>query len=169
MQPHIDKQFPVDKAKGVKNRYRNKFPDTTNNYVGLDLILLWKGSCVKLIWHDFLVWIIVYSIISAIYRYWLFHDPVGRQRFELMCVYAERFSGFIPVTFLTGFYVSQVVNRWWDQCMSLPWPDKIALKLVTFCPGTVSYQIFYHIISFIIWIIRSRTRQRLAKYLHHRP
>ena len=46
------------------------------------------------------------------------------------------FYFLIPTTFLIAFYVSQVVNRWWDQFMSLPWPDGLALKLVNFCPGT---------------------------------
>ena len=49
---------------------------------------------------------------------------------------------FSPIAFLTGFYVSQVVNRWWDQFMTLPWTDRLALKLVNFCPGTVSFQFF---------------------------
>ena len=44
----------------------------------------------------------------------------------------------IPITFLTGFYVTQVVARYWDQFMSLPWPDKIAMKIVSFIPGKVS-------------------------------
>ena len=26
----------------------------------------------------------------------------------------------------------------WDQFMTLPWPDKLALKLVNFVPGAVS-------------------------------
>ena len=55
-----------------------------------------------------------------------------------MCIYAERFSGSIPITLLTGFYVSSVVSRWWNQFMALPYPDKIALKLVAFVPGNVS-------------------------------
>ena len=71
------------------------------------------------------------------YRTVLFDYPAHREAFELMCVYAGKFSNVIPISFLTGFYVSQVVNRWWDQFMSLPWPDKIALKLVSFCPGKV--------------------------------
>ena len=29
------------------------------------------------------------------------------------------------MTFLLGFYVSNVVKRWWDQAMSLPWPDTL--------------------------------------------
>ena len=45
----------------------------------------------------------------------------------------------IPITFLTGFYVTQVVARYWDQFMSLPWPDKIAMKLVSFIPGKVIF------------------------------
>ena len=40
--------------------------------------------------------------------------------------------------FLIGFYVTQVVSRYWDQFMSLPWPDRIAFKLVSNIPGTVS-------------------------------
>ena len=39
---------------------------------------------------------------------------------------------------VSGFYVSNVACRWWDQFMSLPFPDQIALKMVAFVPGTVS-------------------------------
>ena len=33
--------------------------------------------------------------------------------------------------------MNQVVNRWWDEFMSLPWPDKIAFRLVSYMPGKV--------------------------------
>lgn len=46
----------------------------------------------------------------------------------------------IPVTFLTGFYVAEVVKRYWDQFMTLPFPDQIALKLVTYVPGKDSFR-----------------------------
>ena len=29
------------------------------------------------------------------------------------------------MTFLLGFYVSNVVKRWWEQYKSLPWPDTL--------------------------------------------
>ena len=48
-----------------------------------------------------------------------------------------RFAGQIPVTFMTGFYVANVVSRYWDQFVSLPWPDRVAYKVVTFIPGKV--------------------------------
>ena len=46
----------------------------------------------------------------------------------------------IPLTFLIGFYVSEVVRRYWDQYTSLPYPDRLALKLVSYVPGKVSYK-----------------------------
>ena len=82
--------------------------------------------------------------------------PKSKEYFELICVYCSRlvittsmirmsnsrnavyrFRHLIPVTFLTGFYVTQVVTRYWDQFMSLPYTDILALKLVSFMPGHV--------------------------------
>jgi hypothetical protein len=45
----------------------------------------------------------------------------------------------IPITFLTGFYVTEVMRRYWDQFMSLPFPDVLALKLVSYIPGKVRH------------------------------
>jgi hypothetical protein len=30
----------------------------------------------------------------------------------------------IPLSFILGFYVSQVVSRWWDQWGVIAWPDR---------------------------------------------
>ena len=122
------------------NIYENQYNATSVRFNGFfRLLTMWKGSVFKLIWHDFLIFIIAYGALSLLYRYVLFEYDYHREMFELFCVYAGRFSGLIPISFLTGFYVSQVVSRWWDQFMSLPWPDRIALKLVSFCPGKVSH------------------------------
>ena len=75
--------------------------------------------------------------ISCDYRTVLFQNEYLRQNFELLCIYARRFSGLIPISFLTGFYVTQVVSRWWSEFLTLPWPDKIAFKLVSYIPGKV--------------------------------
>ena len=50
----------------------------------------------------------------------------------------SRFSRYIPVSFTTAFYVANVVARYWDQFISLPWPDRLAYKLVCFIPGQVT-------------------------------
>ena len=126
------------------NIYRNIYRDSAQrNFSGArHLLSKWKGSCFKLIWHDFAAFFVVYALISIVYRNVL--QGAYKQTFEMFCIYCERFSGLIPISFLTGFYVSQVVNRWWDQFMSLPWTDRLALKLVNFCPGTV--RISFHIV-----------------------
>jgi len=54
------------------------------------------------------------------------------------CFYYCRFKELIPITFLTGFYVTEVMRRYWDQFMSLPFPDVLALKLVSYVPGKVN-------------------------------
>ena len=57
---------------------------------------------------------------------------------KFVCKICFRGTEQIPLSFLTGFYVTQVVSRYWDQFMSLPWPDRIAFKLVSYIPGKVS-------------------------------
>ena len=81
----------------------------------------------------------MYTLLSLFYRHVLFNDPKNRQMFELICIYAGKYTDSLRplIAFLTGFYVTKVVNRWWDQFISLPWPDSLAIKLVNFCPGMV--------------------------------
>ena len=56
---------------------------------------------------------------------------------EKFCWKLFRFSNKIPVTFMTAFYIANVVSRYWDQFISLPWPDRIAYRLVGFISGQV--------------------------------
>ena len=135
--PHYNTKSEV--AKG-QNIYRNQYAGTTQNFSATrHLLLVWGGSCYKLIWYQISVWLFCYTFLSVLYRNVLYTYPRHRQMFEMICIYAEKFSGLVPITFITGFYVTQVVNRWWDQFMSLPWPDHLALKLVTNIPnGAVS-------------------------------
>ena len=121
------------------------------------LMLVWKSSVGKLIWHDLLMFLLLYGGLSSVYRLVLLDTEMYRDIFEVICIYCSRFRDVIPVTFLTGFYVTQVVTRYWDQFMSLPWPDGLALKLVSFVPGQVSCVInrrnvhFYNI--YINWML----------------
>ena len=121
------------------NIYCNSYRDTTKSLAGLwKVFLRWKGSDYRLVWHDLIVFMVFFFLLVLLYRGLLVYYPIHKQNFELMCIYANRFSSAIPITFLTGFYVSSVVSRWWDQFMSLPYPDQLALKLVAYIPGNVS-------------------------------
>ena len=35
----------------------------------------------------------------------------------------------MPLEMLLGFFVTLVVTRWWEQCVKLPNPDKVATML----------------------------------------
>ena len=142
--PYAKKKSSYNKpdfGKTKENIYYNSYRGTTRIGGTLHLLSRWKGSVFRLIWHDVLIFLSCYFSLTLIYRLVLCDgnlvDSIHKQRFELMCIYAQRFSGAIPIALLTGFYVTSVLSRWWDQFMSLPYPDKIALKLVAFVPGHV--------------------------------
>jgi len=98
------------------------------------------GSVIRLIYHNLLIFILVYYTLQLLYRYVFLQNPYQRELFELICVYFGRNMDKIPLTFLIGFYVQQVVSRWWNMFTALPYPDRIALKLVSFCPGKGHFQ-----------------------------
>lgn len=41
-------------------------------------------------------------------------------------------SGYIPLSFLLGFFVAVVVARWWEQFNWISWPDKM-MMMVSAC------------------------------------
>ncbi|KAK4023402.1 hypothetical protein OUZ56_008814 [Daphnia magna] len=41
----------------------------------------------------------------------------------------------IPLSFILGFYVTIIATRWWQQCMALPWPDRLMLTIAMYIPG----------------------------------
>ncbi|KAM9468052.1 bestrophin-3-like isoform 1-T1 [Clarias gariepinus] len=94
------------------------------------LLLRWRGSIYKLLYREFLVFVLLYSILSIIYRCVL-TDPQKRF-FENLSIYCDRYAEQIPVTFVLGFYVTLVVNRWWNQFQNLPWPDRLMI-LISSC------------------------------------
>ena len=121
------------------NIYHNNYRDTTRLIKGAwHLLYRWKGSVYRLVWYDTFMFSLGYGLLAILYRVILSPYPIYKQMFELTCIYAERLSNAIPITFMTGFYVSVVVSRWWDQVMSLPYPDQLALNLITYVPGNVS-------------------------------
>ena len=125
------------------NHYRNIYPSTMTGIHRVKSLFFrhWTGSIFKLIWTQVLKYVVLFYGLSLLYRFYLIpHSPPElRKCFEKFCVYCETFDRPAAVTILTGFYVTNVVARWWNQFMSLPWPDQVALKLVAFLPGNVSY------------------------------
>lgn len=47
--------------------------------------------------------------------------------FESIVHYCNSYGTLIPLSFVLGFYVQIVMTRWWDQYMTIPWPDTLAV------------------------------------------
>ncbi|KAK4309385.1 hypothetical protein Pmani_018963 [Petrolisthes manimaculis] len=97
------------------------------------LLFRWRGSIYKLMWPELLAYTIIYYLLSLLYRFLLYEDQ--RRLFEKVSLFCQQFSELIPLSFVLGFYVTIVVQRWWEQYMSLPWPDSLALFVSTSIHG----------------------------------
>ena len=73
------------------------------------ILTIWKGSLYKAIWRPLLVYLILYFILRILYRFVLIHDEFAKQKFETLCVFLARYEDTLPLQFLLGFYVAQVL------------------------------------------------------------
>lgn len=87
------------------------------------LLFKWRGSLYKIIYKELFLFIIAYGIVSAIYRNVL--SESAKDMFDKVVVYCEALEKMIPLSFILGFYVTYILQRWWSQFQSIPWPDSI--------------------------------------------
>ncbi|XP_048377936.2 bestrophin-2 isoform X1 [Stegostoma tigrinum] len=87
------------------------------------LLVLWKGSIYKLLYKEFLVFSFMYAVLSVAYRFVLIEEQ--KRYFEKLALYCNHYANLIPMAFVLGFYVTLVVNRWWNQYTSIPLPDRL--------------------------------------------
>ncbi|MPC68280.1 Bestrophin-1 [Portunus trituberculatus] len=105
------------------------------NEVSFHNLCRWRGSLYKLVWPDTCVYCLLYFLCSMVYRFGL--DEEQRRIFEHVALYCDYFRNLIPISFVLGFYVSVVVQRWWEQYLSIPWPDSLALLCTAYIGGRV--------------------------------
>lgn len=91
----------------------------------LKVLYRWRGSIYKLVWLDLLVFLLLYYILNLTYR--LLLDENAKRTFEGIVNYCHFHGNVIPLSFVLGFYVTVVMNRWWNQYTTIPWPDSIAV------------------------------------------
>uniref|UniRef100_A0A665TGN9 Bestrophin homolog n=1 Tax=Echeneis naucrates TaxID=173247 RepID=A0A665TGN9_ECHNA len=101
------------------------------------LLLRWKGSIYKLLYREFALFVLLYTILSVVYRIILTDHQ--KRLFEKLSMYCDKYAEQIPVTFVLGFYVTLVVNRWWNQFVNLPWPDRLMFHISSCVQGKDEY------------------------------
>ncbi|XP_024902123.1 bestrophin-1 isoform X1 [Pteropus alecto] len=87
------------------------------------LLLCWRGSIYKLLYGEFLIFLLSYYTIRFIYRMALTEEQ--QVMFEKLTLYCDSYIQLIPISFVLGFYVTLVVTRWWSQYENVPWPDRL--------------------------------------------
>ncbi|XP_048401378.1 bestrophin-1-like isoform X2 [Stegostoma tigrinum] len=101
------------------------------------LLLQWKGSIYKLLYKEFLIFMLLYLTLSCIYRFML--EESQKRFFEKMAINCNNYADLIPMSFVLGFYVSLVVSRWWNQYQSMPWLDCLMCTVSCHVQGTDEY------------------------------
>ncbi|KAF0311892.1 Bestrophin-2 [Amphibalanus amphitrite] len=109
--------------------YQTEVASIRNFGVFWKLLFRWRGSIYKLVWPDLSLYIVLYFTLNMSYRFAM--NEHHRQLFEEVSRYCANFSTFIPMSFVLGFYVTIVVNRWWEQYLAMPWPDPLAVFVST--------------------------------------
>ncbi|XP_032798664.2 bestrophin-2 [Daphnia magna] len=99
----------------------------------LTLLFKWRGSLYKLCYRELVCFLVLFCAISLIYRQAL--DGDQKSFFEKIVRYCEKYLNMVPLSFILGFYVTTVATRWWQQCLALPWPDRIMLSIAMYIPG----------------------------------
>ncbi|XP_036916475.1 bestrophin-1 isoform X5 [Sturnira hondurensis] len=97
------------------------------------LLLCWRGSIYKLLYGEFLIFLLSYYAIRCIYRMALTEEQ--QVMFEKLTLYCNSYIQLIPISFVLGFYVTLVVTRWWNQYENLPWPDRLMNLVSGFVEG----------------------------------
>ncbi|XP_005437473.1 bestrophin-4 [Falco cherrug] len=87
------------------------------------LLFRWKGSIYKLLYKEFIVFMVLYAALSFIYRQLLTEEQ--KRLYTKVAQYCNRSTDLIPMSFVLGFYVTLIVNRWWAQYTSIPLPDQL--------------------------------------------
>ena len=123
------------------------------------------------------------NILNPEYILFIDCEIIYRYKFDKVIDYFDKNLSGVgkEMTFLLGFYVSNIVKRWWDQYQKLPWPD----TLVSLSHALVDFKtensmkfcqtiLRYCMLSYILCIrykeiyIRQTNNTELGKHLNYR-
>uniref|UniRef100_A0A915JIL8 Bestrophin homolog n=1 Tax=Romanomermis culicivorax TaxID=13658 RepID=A0A915JIL8_ROMCU len=135
------------------------------------LLLRWDGSLWKSIWRPVVVYLFFYYSINIIYRFLLNNDQ--KITFLQFVDFCEESSGYIPLNFVLGFFVSAILARWWSQCNYISYPDASMLLITTYIQGETYLVVrrtmarWLNLTAVLGWrTVCSRTLSRFPTYEH---
>ncbi|CAI2350397.1 unnamed protein product [Caenorhabditis sp. 36 PRJEB53466] len=99
----------------------------------LKLLRKWRGSILKAVWAELLVWLILYAIIAIIINLCCPIEAVRHISNEL-----ARLNGHLEsldLKFMLGFFVTIVVDRWKTILQNISFIETVALSVSTIIRG----------------------------------
>uniref|UniRef100_A0A183CBP5 Bestrophin homolog n=1 Tax=Globodera pallida TaxID=36090 RepID=A0A183CBP5_GLOPA len=95
----------------------------------------WRGSVWKAVLMQLSIWTTIYMLISLCYRRLL--NTRSQETFEHLVHYLNTgLDSTIPLTFMLGFFVTQVVSRWQSILNALGWIDNSAMNFANYIRGS---------------------------------
>jgi len=88
----------------------------------------------KLVYKEMISYVVAFTLISAIYRVVL--GTEHRRMFEKVSLHCAKYLDLIPLSFVLGFYVTFIVQRWWSQFKTIPWPDRVMNAIILYVHGS---------------------------------
>ncbi|CAJ0603938.1 unnamed protein product [Cylicocyclus nassatus] len=91
------------------------------------LLFRWRGSIWKSVTTELSIWVFCYYIIFCIYRFAL--DKESQRVFENIAAHCDKKLDYIPLTFMLGFFVTVIIDRWKNIFNNMGWIENIALTI----------------------------------------
>ncbi|KAK6751358.1 hypothetical protein RB195_003004 [Necator americanus] len=107
----------------------------------LKLLFRWRGSIWKSIAAELLLWLCGYYTVFLTYRMVL--DENAKKQFERIAEHCDDKLKYIPLTFMLGFFVTIVVDRWRSIFQNMGWIENLALTVTSLLRGDSKEAILY--------------------------
>ncbi|MFH4975841.1 hypothetical protein AB6A40_002550 [Gnathostoma spinigerum] len=99
------------------------------------LLLRWRASVWKSVSLELAIWTTAYVVISFIYRSNYFLTEQQKRTFEDLSRYCDKGVNMIPLTFILGFFVNLVVQRWTDAFKNMGYLESQAIHISSMVIG----------------------------------
>ncbi|RCN40859.1 Bestrophin [Ancylostoma caninum] len=107
----------------------------------IKLLFRWRGSIWKSIAAELFLWLCGYYIVLVTYR--LVLEGETRRQFERLAELCDANLKYIPLTFMLGFFVTIVVDRWRNIFQNMGWIENLALTVAALLRGNTKQALLY--------------------------
>ncbi|KAL3076603.1 hypothetical protein niasHS_011744 [Heterodera schachtii] len=106
---------------------------SSNAFTFLRIVFRWRGSVWKSVFNEFVAWTVLYYSVFMLYRSAL--PPYAQMAFEEIGRHIDERVSLLPITFMLGFFVTIVFDRWKQIFQNIGFVDSPAFFIGTYIRG----------------------------------